>query len=69
MKKKNEISLFSESQLFKNWNLKKEKYHQLNYILPNEDIDDYNIIKKILTNWKILILEKFQKNIILKISL
>ena len=47
---KNEISLFSESQLFKNWNLKKEKYHQLNYILPNEDIDDYNIIKKNINN-------------------
>jgi len=43
---KNEIFLFSESQLFKNWNLKEEKYHQLNYILPNEDIDDYNLIKK-----------------------
>ncbi len=48
--KKNEISLFSESQLFKNWNLKKEKYHQLNYILPNEDIDDYNLIKKNINN-------------------
>ena len=31
-------------KLFKNWNLKNEKYHQLNYILPNEDIDDYNLI-------------------------
>ena len=43
---KNEIFLFSESQLFKNWNLKKEKYHQLNYILPNEDIEDFSIIRK-----------------------
>ncbi len=48
--KKNEIFLFSESHLFKNWNLKKEKYHQLNYILPNEDIDDYNLIKKNINN-------------------
>jgi len=47
---KNEIFLFSESQLFKNWNLKKEKHHQLNYILPNEDIDDYNLIKKNINN-------------------
>ena len=47
---KNEIFLFSESQLFKNWNLKKENYHQLNYILPNEDIDDYNLIKKNINN-------------------
>ena len=36
--------------MFKNWNLKKEKYHQLNYILPNEDIDDYNLIKKNINN-------------------
>ena len=47
---KNEIFLFSESQLFRNWNFKKEKYHQLNYILPNEDIDDYNLIKKNINN-------------------
>ncbi|WP_440678459.1 DUF2066 domain-containing protein [Candidatus Pelagibacter sp. HIMB1611] len=47
---KSEIFLFSESQLFKNWNLKKEKHYQLNYILPNEDIDDYNLIKKNINN-------------------
>ena len=47
---KNEMFLFSESLLFKNWNLKKKKYHQLNYILPNEDIDDYNLIKKNINN-------------------
>ena len=44
--RKNEIFLFSESKLFKNWNLTKHKYHQLNYILPNEDISDYNLIRK-----------------------
>ncbi|WP_440910320.1 hypothetical protein [Candidatus Pelagibacter sp.] len=47
---KNEIFLFSESQIFKNWNFKKEKYHQLNYILPNEDINDYNLIKENISN-------------------
>ena len=47
---KNEIFLFSESKLFKNWNLKKRKSDQLNYILPNEDIDDYNLIKKNIYN-------------------
>ncbi len=48
--RKNEIFLFSESKLFKNWNLTKHKYHQLNYILPNEDISDYNLIKKNINN-------------------
>ena len=48
--KNNEIFLFSESQIFKNWNLKNQKYHQLNYILPNEDIEDYNLIKRNINN-------------------
>jgi len=42
---KNEISLFSESYLFNNWNLNHKKYHLLNYILPAEDIEDFNLIK------------------------
>ena len=42
---KNEISLFSESYLFNNWNLNLKKYHLLNYILPTEDIEDFNLIK------------------------
>ena len=48
--RKNEIFLFSESKIFKNWNLSKHKYHQLNYILPNEDISDYNLIRKNINN-------------------
>ena len=42
---KNEISLFSESYLFNNWNLDFKRYHLLNYILPTEDIEDFNLIK------------------------
>ena len=43
---KNEISLFSESYLFNNWNLNSRKYHLLNYILPSDDIEDFNLIKQ-----------------------
>ena len=42
---KNEISLFSESYLFNNWNLNIKKYHLLNYVLPSDDIEDFNLIK------------------------
>ena len=42
---KSEISLFSESYLFNNWNLDLKKYHLLKYILPTEDIEDFNLIK------------------------
>ena len=43
---KNEISLFSESYLFNSWNLNSKEYHLLNYILPSDDIEDFNLIKK-----------------------
>ena len=46
----NEILLFSENQLFKFWNKKKKKYHLLDYILPNEDIEDFNLIKRNVKN-------------------
>ena len=41
----NEILLFSESYLFNNWNTDLKNYHLLNYILPTDDIEDYNLIK------------------------
>ena len=43
--KKDEILMFSESNLFNNWNSEVKKYHLLNYILPTEDLDDFNLIK------------------------
>ena len=46
----NEISLFSESYLFSNWNSDIKKYHLLSYILPTEDIEDFNLIKFNLKN-------------------
>ena len=43
---KDQILMFSESYLFNNWNLDKKKHHLLNYILPTEDLEDYNLIKR-----------------------
>ena len=43
---KDEIMMFSESYLFNNWNLNIKKYHLLEYILPTEDLEDFNIIKR-----------------------
>tara|TARA_B110000003_G_scaffold261726_1_gene283715 strand:- start:587 stop:1663 length:1077 start_codon:yes stop_codon:yes gene_type:complete len=42
---KNEILMFSESYLFNNWNLNIKNYHLLNFILPTEDLEDFNLIK------------------------
>ena len=47
---KDDILMFSESDLFKQWNLNTKNFHLLNYVLPTEDIEDFNIIKKNLQN-------------------
>jgi hypothetical protein len=41
-----EILMFSESDLFNNWNLNIKRYHLLEYVLPTEDLEDFNLIKK-----------------------
>jgi len=43
---KNEILMFSENNLFKKWNLNVKNYHLLEYILPTEDLEDFNLIKR-----------------------
>ena len=47
---KNQISLFSENPFYFNWNSIDESHFLLKYILPNEDLDDLNLIKKNLQN-------------------
>lgn len=47
---KNQILLFSENPFYTDWNKVNEKHYLLNYILPNEDIEDLNIIKKNINN-------------------
>ena len=46
----NEISLFSENPFYVNWNKFYEKYYLLEYVLPNEDLDDLNIFRNNLDN-------------------
>jgi hypothetical protein len=47
---KNEVLMFSESYLYKNWNSNIKKHHLLNYVLPSEDLEDYNLIKNNIKN-------------------
>ena len=47
-KNKDEISIFSENYIFNNWNSNNQKYQLLRYVLPTEDLDDFNLIKKYL---------------------
>ena len=41
----NEILMFSESNLFNRWNFNIKNHHLLEYVLPTEDIEDFNWIK------------------------
>ncbi len=46
----NQVSLFSENPFYIDWNKFYEKYYLLEYILPNEDLDDFNLLKKNIEN-------------------
>ena len=58
---KNQLLLFSENVFYENWNKFNEKYYLLNYILPNEDIEDIKLIKKNINN-----IEQYDFNEIVK---
>ena len=45
-----EILIFSENYFYNNWNSNIKKYHLLNFILPTEDLEDFNLIKNNLNN-------------------
>ena len=51
---KSEIKMFSENPLFNSWNSEKNQYDLLNYIIPTEDLEDFNLVKKNIKN-----IEKF----------
>ncbi len=59
--KKNQLLLFSENIFFESWNAFNEKHYLLNYILPNEDIEDIRLIKKNINN-----IEQYDFNEIVK---
>ena len=62
---KNDIILFSESDIYNNWINNNDKKDLLEYILPNEDLEDVNTIKENYSD-----LEDFDfKDIIKKYSL
>tara|TARA_Y100000591_G_scaffold325481_1_gene346520 strand:+ start:537 stop:1625 length:1089 start_codon:yes stop_codon:yes gene_type:complete len=46
----NEVLLFSENKLFNNWNLNRKKFDLLNYVLPTQDLEDFNLIKRNIRN-------------------
>ena len=43
---KDEIFMFSENNLFNKWNSNTKQSHLLKYVLPTEDLEDFNLIKQ-----------------------
>ncbi len=42
---KKELLIFSKNQFYDHWNDYVEKFHLIEYILPTEDLEDYNLVK------------------------
>ena len=43
---KNDLLIFSNNSIFEEWNNHIESYHLIDYVLPTEDLEDFNIIKE-----------------------
>jgi len=41
----NDLTIFSNNKVYDKWNDKRKKYHLIKYLLPTEDLEDYNLIK------------------------
>ena len=59
--KASELYNFNKNIFFNNWNIKLQKHSLIDYVLPNEDIEDYLIIKKNIRN-----IENYNFNEIIK---
>ena len=42
----NDVIIFSENIIYKNWNKTNKRSQLINYLLPTEDLEDINLIKK-----------------------
>ena len=57
----NQIKMFSDNTIYNHWNSNTKQFELLNYILPTEDLEDLNLVKKNIEN-----LENFEFNEITK---
>ena len=47
---KNELFYYDQNPFYNNWSIHTKKYSLLNYNLPNQDLEDFQIIKKNIQN-------------------
>ena len=46
----NDLIIFSNNPIYNKWNNDKSRFALINYLLPTEDLEDFNLIKKNLNN-------------------
>ncbi len=46
----NQIKMFSDNTIYNHWNSNTKQFELLNYILPTEDLEDLNLVKKNIEN-------------------
>ena len=49
----NDVLIFSNNPIYANWNKNQESYELIEYLLPSEDLEDLNLIKRNLDNIEI----------------
>ena len=59
--KGNDISIFSNNPIYTDWNKTNKRYQLIEYLLPSEDLEDLNLIKK-----KLDVIETYDFNEITK---
>ena len=45
---KKDLKIFNDNQIFDEWNNDLKSFHLIEYVLPTEDLEDLNLIKKIM---------------------
>ena len=45
-----DLIIFSNNQIYNNWNTDSKTHELINYVLPSEDLEDFDLIKKNLDN-------------------
>ena len=55
---KKDLLVFSKNIIFKEWNNDIQDFHLIDYVLPTDDLEDFNLLKKILTQLNNIILKK-----------
>ncbi len=65
----NNISIFSNNTIYVNWNKSNKKYQLINYLLPTEDLEDFNLIKKKLDTIETYDFKEITKKYFLKNSI